>query len=75
MRLILAFGLLMAMSGCSGSPADFGITGPGATPPPPVAKASETPDTSPTPGVTTTGTSFGPSNGSVKGASGFWGYN
>jgi hypothetical protein len=75
MRMIIALGLLIALAGCSGNPAEYGITGPGVTPLPPVAKASETPDTSPTPGVVTTGTSFGPSNGSVKGASGFWGFN
>jgi hypothetical protein len=74
MRIVLAFGLLAVLAGCSGGPAAYGITGPGSQPVV-VARPAETPDTAPTPGVTTTGTSFGPSNQPTTGTSGFWGYN
>jgi len=75
MRTILAFGLLIVLAGCSGGPAAYGITGPGSQPVAVVVPPAETPDTAPTPGVTTTGTSFGPSNRPTTGTSGFWGYN
>ena len=75
MRVVLAFGLLIVLSACSGGPQALGITGPGTQPLPVAHAADESPDTSPTPGVTTTGTSYGPSTGSTTGGSGFWGYN
>jgi hypothetical protein len=74
MRMVLAFGLLIVLAGCSGGPAAYGITGPGAQPVV-VAQPAETPDTAPVPGVSTSGTSFGPSTGPSTGNSGFWGYN
>ncbi len=75
MRVVLALGLLLALTACSGGPQALGITGPGTQPLPVAHAADETPDTSPTPGVTTTGTSYVPSTGSTTGGSGFWGYN
>ncbi len=75
MRTLPVLGLLFALAACSGDPRAFGITGPGTAQPAPVAPAIESPDTAPTPGVSTTGTSYGPSNGPTTGSSGFWGYN
>jgi hypothetical protein len=74
MRALIALGLLTVLAACSGDPRDYGITGPG-PPPAKVVHHEDEPDTSPTPGVTTTGTSYGPSTGPVTGTSGFWGYN
>jgi multidrug efflux pump subunit AcrA (membrane-fusion protein) len=75
MRMVFAFGLLIVLAGCSGGPAAYGITGPAATQPVVAAQPAETPDTAPVPGVSTSGTSFGPSTGPATGNSGFWGYN
>ena len=74
MRALLALLCLMLLAGCSGDPRSFGITGPGTQPPPAVAPMDE-PDTGPTPGVSTSGTSYGPSNRPTSGGSGFFGYN
>jgi hypothetical protein len=74
MRALFALGFLIVLSACSGDPAKYGITGPG-TQPVPVAKTAETPDSQPVPGVSTVGSSYGPSNGPSTGSSGFWGYN
>jgi hypothetical protein len=74
MRPLLLLGFLIVLTACSGDPAKYGITGPG-TQPVPVAKAADSPDGQPVPGVTTMGSSYGPSNGPSSGSSGFWGYN
>lgn len=73
MRAILTLGCLIALSACSGDPKSFGITGPGpqGTPSGPVFQVpGET-----SPGVSTSGSYYGPSNGPVKSNSGFFGYN
>jgi hypothetical protein len=76
MRTVSALGLLILLAACSGDPASYGITGPGTQPPPAAASVTvQSPDTSPTPGVPTTGTPYGPSNAPSTGGSGFWGYN
>jgi hypothetical protein len=74
MRTVSALGLLTLLAACSGTPASYGITGPG-TQPPPAAVTVPSPDTSPTPGMSTTGTSYGHSSEPSTGSSGFWGYN
>ena len=76
MRAIIALGLLSLLTACSGNPADYGITGPGKSPAPPVT-LGPTPDKTTGVGVTTTGTNYGPSNGANtgNGFGGFWGYN
>lgn len=74
MRTILTLGLLIALAACSGDPRSYGITGPG-THSAPATPANETPDSAPVAGVSTSGTSYGPSNRPTTGASGFWGYN
>jgi hypothetical protein len=75
MRTVLVLGLLTVLAACSGDPATYGITGPGTQPKPAVPAVAESPDTSPTPGMTTAGPSWGPSSGPSTGGSGFWGYN
>lgn len=74
MRAILAFGLLIALTACSGDPRSYGITGPGprAVPAPPQGVL---PDAPPPPGVPTSGTYYGPTNAPLTGDTGFWGYN
>jgi hypothetical protein len=75
MRSLLVLGLLLAVAACSGDPRSYGITGPG---PQAVAKpdpAQNSGDSTPTPGVPTSGTYYGPTNAPVTGGSGFWGYN
>jgi hypothetical protein len=74
MRMVLALGLLSLLAACSGDPRSFGITGPGSGPAP-VAPATDSADTAPKPGVSTTGPTYGPSIGPSGGNSGFWGYN
>ena len=75
MRVVVLFGFLAALAGCSGDPRSYGITGPGNEPEPVAPTPDATPDTSPTPGVTTTGPMYGPTGGPSTGNSGFWGYN
>jgi len=73
MRALLALGFLIALSACSDDPHSYGITGPSSQ-----GAASTSPadnDVTSTPGVPTSGSLYGPSNGAVTGASGFWGYN
>ncbi|HEY0425724.1 MAG TPA: hypothetical protein VGC82_20575 [Rhodopila sp.] len=74
MRAMIVLGLLVLLTACSGDPASYGITGPGIQKLP-VGPAADTPDSSPTPGISTTGSSYGPSNRPTTGGSGFWGYN
>jgi hypothetical protein len=74
MRSVAVFGLVLLVAACSGDPRSYGITGPG-TQPAPVAPSGPVPDTAPIPGVSTTGSSFGPTNAPSTGSSGFWGYN
>jgi hypothetical protein len=74
MRSVLAFGLLIFLAACSGDPRSYGITGPGAQPAP-AAPSTPSPDTAPVPGVTTSGTPYGPTPMPSTGGSGFWGYN
>ena len=57
---VLALGLLSFLAACSGDPRSFGITGPGAGPPP-VAPPVASPDTAPAPAVSMTGPTYGPS--------------
>jgi hypothetical protein len=75
MRSLPLLGLLLVLAACSGDPRTFGITGPGgpALPKPDAAQTRD--DTNSMPGVPTTGTYYGPTNGPVTGSSGFWGYN
>ena len=66
---------LLGLAACSMDPAALGITGPGqqvvAAPPSPSDQGQQT-----MPGVATTGTFYGPTNGGPKtGSSGFWNYN
>ena len=74
MRTLMTLGMLIALAACSGDPRAYGITGPGSQPAP-AAPSVDTPDASTAPGVTTSGTSYGPSSRPTTGASGFWGYN
>lgn len=76
MRAYLALGPILMLAACSGSPASYGITGPGtiATPVvPSIPRAA--PETNGNPGVSTTGTFYGPDNGPVSGPNGFYNYN
>jgi hypothetical protein len=75
MRALVALGFLMFLAACSGNPQSYGITGPGSQPEPVAQSPETTPDTAPTPGVTTTGPMYGPSSVPSNGNSGFWGYN
>jgi len=43
MRAILALGLLIVLTACSGDPKSFGITGPGAQPTPAAAAKHRSP--------------------------------
>ncbi len=72
--MIFVIGLLVALAGCSGDPASYGITGPGVQTTTPGPAINE-PDSSPTPGVSTTGTFYGPTDRPQSGPSGFFGYN
>jgi hypothetical protein len=74
MRTILSLGFLMLLAACSGDPKSWGITGPGAQPPP-VVGPTDPLDTDTSPGVSTSGTSYGPTNRPTSGSSGFFGYN
>ncbi len=75
MRALSALALLIVLTGCSGDPRSYGITGPGTAPAPVIASPAETPDAAPMPGVSTTGSSYGPNSRPNTGTSGFWGYN
>jgi hypothetical protein len=75
MRPLLIALSLLGLSACAASPASLGITGPGqrTVPTPGVAPGDST---DVVPGVSTTGTFYGPTNGGPQtGSSGFWGYN
>jgi hypothetical protein len=74
MRAVLALGLLTALAACTSDPRAFGITGPGPQPAP-VGPTADSTDSAPTPGMSTSGSMYGPTNRPSTGASGFWGYN
>jgi len=74
MRAVLAFGLLMLLVACSGDPQSYGITGPGPQPAPVVVPA-DTDTSNPIPGVPTSGSYYGPSNGPIPSTGRFFGYN
>jgi hypothetical protein len=74
MRPFLIACCLLGLAGCGKDPSAFGITGPGQLSVP--AKTAPLDSGDPMPGVTTTGTFYGPTNaGPQTGNSGFWGYN
>ena len=76
MRSMVAIGFLLIVAGCSGGPGAYGITGPGQQPlPAGPALPGTVPDTYTPPGVSTTGTFYGPTNGPTAGSSGYYGYN
>jgi hypothetical protein len=74
-RAVLAFGFLMLLAACSGDPRSYGITGPGPQPAPVVLPADTADTSNPVPGVPTSGSYYGPSNGPIKSNSRFFGYN
>jgi hypothetical protein len=74
MRSLVVLGLFLVLAACSGDPRSFGITGPGPQAAPAVAAPTDS-DTNAAPGVPTSGSYYGPTNGPVTGSSGFWGYN
>jgi len=71
MRRTLILSALLALAGCSGSPADYGITGPGAPPPMPVQDDS----TIDRPGIADPGASYGPNVTPTTGSGRFFNYN
>ncbi len=75
MRALWVVGSFLALTACSGDPRSYGITGPGSQPPPAAMPGPTGDDTSAIPGVPTSGSYYGPSNGPMTGGSGFWGYN
>ena len=74
MRLLLTALTLLALAGCGTDPAKLGITGPGQSSPPQVPSPSDQ-GADVMPGVTTMGTTYGPSYAPQTGTSGYWGYN
>jgi hypothetical protein len=74
MRVVLVLGFLSLLAACSGDPKSYGITGPGPQAAP-VAPAVDQEQSNPVPGVSTSGSYYGPSNGPIKSNSGFFGYN
>ena len=79
MRTVFAFGLLLCLAACSGDPRSYGITGPGTNT---HTDAPSMPGTDPVagdndtaPGVSTSGSSYGPTNGPIRGRTGYYGYN
>ncbi len=75
MRAVLAIFLLIGLTACSGDPRSYGITGPGAQPPAAPSAEIAPEEASPVPGVSNSGTSYGPATQPTTGGSGFWGYN
>ena len=71
MRHIYQWAVLLALAGCSGTPADYGITGPSA----PVAP--EEPDDSliGRPGVADPGAGYGPNVAPTTGGGRYYNYN
>jgi len=65
---------LIGLSACSADPKALGITGPGPQAAP-VAPNPNEDNEAPTPGVSTSGSYYGPSIGPIKSNSGFYGYN
>jgi hypothetical protein len=74
MHMLILLGVLVGLSACSGDPKSFGITGPGPQAAP-VAPGVNDDSGNPVPGVSTSGSYYGPSNGPIKSNSGFFGYN
>jgi hypothetical protein len=71
MRFVVILAVL-CLAACSGNPRDYGITGPGQGPAPPVH-----PDDSSVgqPGIPDSGTVYGPSVVPNTGSNRYWGYN
>lgn len=76
MRWIFLLAFPLSVAACSGGPQTWGITGPGGRPGPSApASPEDARGTNAVPGVSTTGTFYGPNNGPVTNSSGFYGYN
>lgn len=74
MRPFLITCCLLPLAACGTNPASLGITGPGQLAVP--ARSAPLDSGDPMPGVSTSGTFYGPTNGGPQtGSSGFWGYN
>jgi hypothetical protein len=74
MRNSVLLVVLIGLSACSADPKALGITGPG----PQVVPVAPNPANdvnSQSPGVSTSGSYYGPSIGPIKSNSGFYGYN
>ena len=74
MHKFVLFIALLGLSGCSADPKALGITGPGPQAVPVVRDPGQDAD-SPMPGVSTSGSQYGPSIGPINSNSGFFGYN
>jgi len=74
MRLSVLLVGLLGLAACSGDPKALGITGPGPQPAPTPPSADIDSGTG-SPGVSTSGSFYGPSVGPIKSNSGFYGYN
>ncbi len=74
MRISVLLIALLGLAGCSGDPKVLGITGPGPQPAPTAPSESLDSGTG-SPGVSTSGSYYGPSVGPIKSNSGFYGYN
>lgn len=74
MRISVLLIALIGLAACSADPKALGITGPGpqAAPTPP---SEDTDSGLGSPGVSTSGSYYGPSVGPIKSNSGFYGYN
>jgi uncharacterized lipoprotein YajG len=74
MRIPVLLIASLGLAACSADPKSLGITGPGPqiVPAPPSADMDSGTGT---PGVSTTGSYYGPSVGPIKSNSGFYGYN
>jgi hypothetical protein len=70
----IVLGLLVLLSACSGDPKSWGITGPGGASQP-AASNDPVPEATTPPGMSTTGSTYGPTGGASSGTSGYWGYN
>jgi hypothetical protein len=74
MRISVLLIALLGLAACSGGPKALGITGPGPQAAP-VAPSDDIDSGTGTPGVSTSGSYYGPSVGPIKSNSGFFGYN
>nr|WP_294502526.1 hypothetical protein [uncultured Rhodopila sp.] len=74
MRNVVLIIALIGLTACSADPKALGITGPGPQAAP-VAPSTNEDTGNPIPGVSTSGSYYGPSIGPIQSNTGFYGYN